>query len=125
MPIDLNDCLLSVTTMSFDIFVQELWWPLMVGAKVFLASKDVPYDEERLKGLIEESCSTVMQGTPALWQMLINAGWEPKQELRILSGGDLLSYHLAKKLLSGTADGLEFVWAYGGNRLVLCHESAC
>ena len=49
-----EDKLLAVTTLSFDIAVLELQLPLMVGARVILASREVATDGERLRDLLEK-----------------------------------------------------------------------
>jgi polyketide synthase PksJ len=41
-----------------------------------------------------------MQATPALWQMLVSAGWEGHAALTILCGGEALTPQLAASLLS-------------------------
>src|SRR6185369_7564855 len=44
--------------------------------------------------------ATVMQATPATWQMLINAGWQGQTGLTVLCGGEALSRELANELLA-------------------------
>ena len=39
-----------------------------------------------------------MQGTPATWQMLLNAGWTGNPRLKVLCGGEFLSSSLADDL---------------------------
>src|SRR6185503_8055821 len=46
---------------------------------------------------------TIMQATPATWQMLLNAGWRGSPHLKVLCGGEALSGSLANKLLSRSA----------------------
>src|SRR5581483_428259 len=40
-----------------------------------------------------------LQGTPASLQLLVDAGWRPPKGIRIVSGGEALSWTLAGKLL--------------------------
>lgn len=93
------DRLLAVTTISFDIAVLELYLPLMLGACVILADRASAADGARLSALIAQSEATVMQATPATWQMLLAAKWQGQPALTILCGGEALSDSLAKKLL--------------------------
>ncbi len=93
-----NDVLLAVTTLSFDIAGLELYLPLISGARVAIVESEVAADGTQLKERI--SSATVMQATPATWQMLINAGWQGQTGLKILCGGEALSRELANELLA-------------------------
>ena len=95
-----EDVLLSVTTLSFDIAVLELFLPLSVGASVVLVSSEVAADGTLLRPVLERYKPTVMQATPATWQMLIAAGWSGDSRMRLLCGGEALSAELAHQLLS-------------------------
>ncbi len=95
-----KDILLAITTISFDIAVLELYLPLILGAKVVLASHKVTVDGIQLLKLLKESQATVMQATPATWQLLLAAGWHDQVQLKVLCGGEALSSELANKLLS-------------------------
>lgn len=70
-----DDTLLAVTTLSFDIAVLELFLPLMVGARVLMASREAAGDGVQLASLLKSNDVTVMQATPATWRMLIDSGW--------------------------------------------------
>jgi amino acid adenylation domain-containing protein len=98
-----DDRLLSVTTLSFDIAGLELYLPLMVGASVTVASRVAASDGLRLIELLEQSNTTVMQGTPATWRLLLGAGWQGCDRLKILCGGEALSRELANQLLARSA----------------------
>ena len=93
------DRLLAVTTLSFDISLLELYLPLLAGAEVVIASRDEVKDGRHLGHMLEEFDITVMQATPATWQMLIDGGWNGKDDLRVFSGGEPLSRGLATQLL--------------------------
>ena len=95
-----KDVLLSVTTLSFDIAGLEIYLPLTFGARVVIASKEVTVDGRELLQLLNNSGATVMQATPATWQLLIEAGWKGKAGLTILCGGEALSRDLADQLLA-------------------------
>jgi amino acid adenylation domain-containing protein len=94
-----EDTLLSVTTLSFDIAVLELYLPLIVGACLVLINREVTTDSTQLIKHLVSSDVTVMQATPATWRMLIAAGWQGKNTLRILCGGEALECSLACQLL--------------------------
>jgi amino acid adenylation domain-containing protein len=99
-----EDTLLSVTTLSFDIAVLELFLPLVVGAKVVVVSREVATDGEQLLQQLSDSDATIMQATPATWQMLYAAGWQGSPQLTILCGGDALSWQLAQQLRQQNAE---------------------
>jgi amino acid adenylation domain-containing protein len=94
-----DDILLSVTTLSFDIAGLELYLPLIGGARLVIASREVSIDAIRLQEKFVETGATIMQATPATWKMLIDAGWQGNERLKILCGGEALSRELARQLL--------------------------
>src|SRR5882762_4918398 len=94
------DVLLSVTTLSFDIAGLEIYLPLILGARVVLASREVAADGTRLAEAIDRSGATIIQATPATWRLLIEGGWQGKEELKILCGGEALTRELANSLLT-------------------------
>lgn len=94
-----SDILLAVTTLSFDIAGLELWLPLVVGARVVIASANVAMDGQQLSAQLAECKATVMQATPATWRMLLEAGWPGNSKLKILCGGEAWSEELARQLL--------------------------
>ncbi|SFW61458.1 non-ribosomal peptide synthetase [Chitinophaga sancti] len=95
-----EDLLFSVTTYSFDISLLEFFLPLITGATVYIADKWVLSDPGHLITELEKVQPTIMQATPGFYQLLLNAGWQGAQRLKLLCGGDLLSVALAEKLLN-------------------------
>ena len=93
-----EDVMVAVTTISFDIAGLELMLPIMVGGRVEIASREEAGDGERLKRRIEERRASVMQGTPATWRMLIEAGWEGEEGMKILCGGEAWGGELGREL---------------------------
>lgn len=94
-----HDVMLSVTTISFDIFGLELYVPLLAGARVEIAGRAVAMDGRQLRDLYESVQPTIMQATPATWRMLVEAGWQGSKSLTILCGGESLLPDLAASLL--------------------------
>jgi polyketide synthase PksJ len=92
------DILVAVTTLAFDISGLELYLPLVVGARVVIASWDTTVDPEALGRLLEESGATVMQATPSTWQMLVSSQWTGRPGLKALCGGEALPLPLARAL---------------------------
>ncbi|MFZ1025124.1 MAG: amino acid adenylation domain-containing protein [Limnoraphis robusta] len=93
-----SDVLLSVTSLSFDIAALELYLPLIIGARVVIACQKTTTDSQQLQHQIKQLNITIMQATPATWQMLILGGWSGKHNLKILSGGEALDPKLAQQL---------------------------
>ncbi|WP_026736231.1 non-ribosomal peptide synthetase [Fischerella sp. PCC 9605] len=94
-----EDVLLSVTTLSFDIAALELYLPLIVGARLVLVNREVITDSTQLLKQLVSNGVTVMQATPATWRMLIAAGWQSQNTMKILCGGEALDSSLAYQLL--------------------------
>jgi amino acid adenylation domain-containing protein/non-ribosomal peptide synthase protein (TIGR01720 family) len=94
-----KDVLLSVTTLSFDIAALELYLPLITGARLVLVSREVASDGTQLWERLTASGATLMQATPATWRLLLAAGWQGGQSLKILCGGEALDRSLAARLL--------------------------
>ncbi|MDF5729296.1 MAG: amino acid adenylation domain-containing protein [Rhizonema sp. PD38] len=94
------DTLLAVTTYSFDIAALELFLPMTVGARLVVVSREIASDGTRLSAKLIQSNTTVMQATPATWQLLLAAGWGGNHQLKILCGGEALPRQLANQLLN-------------------------
>lgn len=99
LEITTEDVMLSVTTMSFDIFCLELFLPLISGARVVLAKRSDAVDGVALAAVIDEAEATVMQATPAGWRILVNSGWQGRKGLKMLSGGEKMPPELAEQLM--------------------------
>jgi amino acid adenylation domain-containing protein/non-ribosomal peptide synthase protein (TIGR01720 family) len=94
------DRLLALTSLSFDIAVLEIYWPLCVGAPIELVDRQTAQNPVELLARIEQSGVTLVQATPATWQMLSREGaFERLPRLRMLCGGEALSHELAQTLL--------------------------
>ncbi|MEA2828664.1 MAG: hypothetical protein QOG43_3103 [Actinomycetota bacterium] len=105
-----DDVLVAVTTLSFDIAGLELWLPLITGARLVVASRQVAADARQLAALVEASGASTMQATPTTWQLLVNDGWRGRAGFRALCGGEPLPVALAEALL---ARGVELWNLYG------------
>ena len=105
-----GDRLLSVTTISFDIAGLEIFLPLITGATVMLATREVASDGRQLAQLLAASKATIMQATPVTWRILLEAGWKGQPGLRIMCGGEALTRELADRLV---ATGSEVWNLYG------------
>ncbi|WP_203854785.1 non-ribosomal peptide synthetase, partial [Dactylosporangium siamense] len=98
-----RDVLLAVTTFGFDIAGLELFGPLVCGGQVVIADRDEVRSPRALARLIDASGATVMQATPATWQMLLDDGWAGSARLRAWCGGEALPAALAAALTGRVA----------------------
>src|SRR6266581_244814 len=98
-----EDTFLAVTTLSFDIAALELFLPLIVGARLIIANRDVAKSGTALAETLTRTGTTVMQATPITWRMLLAEGWQGSEKLRALCGGEALPLELAHQLLSKVA----------------------
>jgi amino acid adenylation domain-containing protein len=93
-----DDILVSVTRLSFDISVLELFGPLSVGGRVVLAESEAATSGEAMRKSLGACGATIMQATPAGWRSLLDAGWQGDRGLRALVGGEAFPSGLAREL---------------------------
>lgn len=96
------DTLLTVTSVSFDIAALELFLPLIAGATVVIPPKETMTNPLLIIDAIIKNKITMMQATPAMWQLLIEAGWMGTPAIKVLCGGEALTRKLADELLVRT-----------------------
>ncbi|WP_346115243.1 amino acid adenylation domain-containing protein, partial [Nonomuraea maheshkhaliensis] len=97
VPLGVNDRMVAVTTVSFDIAALELFLPLVSGARVVLAARETVREPGALLELVGERGATVMQAVPSLWRALLDAGEWPR-DVRMLVGGEALPGELAARI---------------------------
>jgi amino acid adenylation domain-containing protein len=98
--VDASDKVLALTTVTFDIAAVELFLPLLTGAQIVMASRETARDGRALLDLVRAEGVTLMQGTPATWKMMVNAGWNERLPIRVISCGEALPRLLADQLLA-------------------------
>ena len=94
-----KDILLAVTTICFDIAALEFYLPLLVGSQVVLLRREQTTDGRKLSEKLVQSGATIMQATPASWQLLLGSEWPGNHQLKILCGGEALPPELSHQLL--------------------------
>jgi amino acid adenylation domain-containing protein len=97
------DKFLAVTTISFDIAGLELFLPLISGSLLLLASNDAARDGRMLLDLVKKNGVTMMQGTPATYKLMIDAGWNEPLPVKVLCGGEAFPSNLATALSDRSA----------------------
>jgi len=113
-----HDRFISVANISFDASVLETFLPLVSGATLYLTSKEEVSDPRLLSRAIEVSRCSVMLATVSLWKMLQLHGWRCHQRLIAFSGGERLSFDLAKWLFY--QKNLRLYNAYGPSEASIC-----
>ncbi|NGM14132.1 non-ribosomal peptide synthetase [Verrucosispora sioxanthis] len=98
-----QDRFAAVTTIAFDIAALELFLPLTTGARVVLANREHVANPPAMLDLVEQTGVTVMQATPALWQMLATHDVRRLSGVRVLTGGEALPRPLAEGLCAHAA----------------------
>lgn len=112
-----TDNMLGLTTMSFDISEEELYLPLIAGAKLTIVDQDVVRDGFALLEIVKKEKITLMQATPYIWQMMIEAGWKEKLPIVAFCGGEALTKQLAEQLLTRC----KALWnMYGPTETTIC-----
>jgi amino acid adenylation domain-containing protein len=95
-----DDRLAAVTTLSFDIAVAELLLPLAAGAEIVMVQRDTAMDGSRLRALLADAHITILQATPGMWQLLLDAEWPGAPGFRGWIGGEPVRSGLALELLA-------------------------
>jgi amino acid adenylation domain-containing protein len=98
-----NDRVQAITTVNFDMAVLEIYLPLISGASVCVVDRDTAIDGAAMAERASHPRITLMQATPAMWQLLLEAGWSGNARLKAISGGEAMVPSLAAELLSRCA----------------------
>lgn len=98
----LPDCVdgpwLLLTTMTFDIALFEWMGSLSQGYSCVIASEEQQSDPEYLSRLISAEDIRLAQTTPSRWRQLLDSGWQGKDDLHVLCGGEALTADLETRL---------------------------
>jgi non-ribosomal peptide synthetase component F len=95
-----NDIVCAVAPITFDVISQEIYIPLIVGARVVFADSDTLRDGQALAELIDRKGATLTQPTPTRWRMLIDDGWQGRPGFKAQTGGEALTRGLADEILA-------------------------
>ena len=94
-----SDTVACITPPSFDIHLAEIHLPLTQGGTIAIFDWQQTRSPEQMIACQKEFAVTVMQATPATWQMLVDHGWRPGEGLKMITGGDHLSLTLREELI--------------------------
>ena len=98
-----KEVLLSITPIFFDISGLEIYLPLVTGGRLILADQSIRLKPHEIAETLLLHQVTIMQATPATWQMLVNIGWKNDIGMKMLCGGEGLSTPLALQLYTKNA----------------------
>ena len=116
-----GDVALASSAMTFDVAATEIYAPLISGGRVVLASMDQVRSGFDLVALATKSRATLMQATPTLWRMLIEARFASWQGLRMITAGEPVSRDVVDRLLSGGGR----LWNLYGPTEATIYSSGC
>ncbi|MFI5911927.1 amino acid adenylation domain-containing protein [Dactylosporangium sp. NPDC051541] len=98
-----DDRWLGLTSLSFDISGLELFLPLVTGGRVVLAGERGATDGPGVVRLVQAHGITHVQATPSGWRVLLDAGFDGRDGVVGLTGGEALPPPLAEVLRSRVA----------------------
>ncbi|MBI2784830.1 MAG: AMP-binding protein, partial [Legionella longbeachae] len=90
---------IALAPLTFDACLIELLTPLVCGGTVIMTSSDTLLDPWKISRCLENESINLMFATPSLWQMLMDSHWQGNTALIAISGGEILPYPLAMKLI--------------------------
>ncbi len=105
-----GDVVLAVSPYTFDISVSELLAPLVQGATIVIAAREVAVDGPCLLELLTRSGASFLDATPTTYQLLFAAGWQGNSKMTLVCTGEAMPKQLAVQLAGCSAQ----VWnGYG------------
>ena len=116
-----HDIVLAWSTIVFDVACLEIYLPLSLGASLYLVEKDLILEGGPRIEQIRRSAATVIFGTPTMYRLLLEDGWQGDAKMQVVVGGEVLPLSLAKTL-ARTCRG---VWnQYGPTETAICATRA-
>ncbi|NOQ25387.1 MAG: amino acid adenylation domain-containing protein [Bacteroidales bacterium] len=101
IPIEPEHGMLMLTTISFDIFVLEMFVPLLIASKIIIANEKEQKDTHLLSKLMARSAVDLVQMTPSRLQMILEDD-EQKDCLKpvkiLMIGGESFPENVLKSL---------------------------
>ena len=95
------DRAVASSAVTFDVAATELYTPLISGGRVIVVDRQQVMSGVELVELAGTKGATLMQATPTLWRMLLEAGFRSHPGLKMITAGEALPRDLADRLLAG------------------------
>ncbi len=96
-----SDVTIGSSAITFDVAATELFAPLVSGGRLVLSEADEVRTGVELIRIAGESAATLMQATPTLWRMLLDAGFTSWPGLRMITVGEAISRATIDRLIEG------------------------
>jgi amino acid adenylation domain-containing protein len=116
-----HDIVLAWSTIAFDVACLEIYLPLALGASLYLLEKESVNEGGPRIEQIRRSAATVIFGTPTMYRLLLEGGWQGDARMQVVVGGEVLPLSLGKTL----ARTCRAVWnQYGPTETAICATRA-
>jgi surfactin family lipopeptide synthetase A len=95
-----DEAVLQKTPFSFDVSVWELFWPLIVGARLVIAEPESHRDPEYVADLVRKQHVTTVHFVPPMLEAFLRAQLEDVGDLglrRVLCSGEALTVELQEQ----------------------------
>ena len=99
--ISATEVAIASSAITFDVAAAELYTPLVAGGHVVMAGAEEVRSGFELVALAKKAGATLMQATPTLWRMLLEAGFSSRPGLKMITAGEAVSRDIVDRLLSG------------------------
>ncbi len=116
-----DDIVLAWSTIAFDVACLEIYLPLAFGASLYLVEKEMVKNGGVRMEQVRSSAATVMLGTPTMYRLLLEEGWQGDPRMQLVVGGEVLPLSLGTRL----ARMCRAVWnQYGPSETAICATRA-
>lgn len=95
------DVTIASSAITFDVAATELYAPLATGGRLVLGDAEQVKTGFELVALADKAGATLMQATPTLWRMLLEAGFKSRPGLRMITVGEVVSRDVVDRLIAG------------------------
>jgi amino acid adenylation domain-containing protein len=112
-----DDIVMAWSTIAFDVACLEIYLPLAFGASLYLVETELGGDGDLRLEQLRSSAATVIMGTPTMYRLLLEKGWQGDPRMRVVVGGEVLPLHLGTRL----AKMCRAAWnQYGPSETAIC-----
>ena len=116
-----HDTVLAWSTIVFDVACLEICLPLTFGATLYIVEKELVSGGGARIEQLRRSAATVIFGTPTMYRLLLEEGWQGDANMQLVAGGEVLPLALARSL-AGICRAL---WnQYGPTETAICATRA-
>ncbi len=95
------DVAVASSAITFDVAAAELFTPLIVGGRLVVSEVEEVKSGFELVALARKAGATLMQATPTLWRMLLEAGFSSHPGLKMITVGEAVPRDVVDRLLAG------------------------